>query len=217
VDRIGPKVTGLGARIRGGYVGLASAAGAAKVVMRWGVTDRHSRVKWAVLQRKIGRRPWRAIDGGLTSANVTLEPEQTNRFRVRSRDRLGNTRTSGSIEASLVVRDSDSSAWQVPGDWRQRRASGAQGGSLLVGRGSTARLRMTFLGSAMAIVAPVGPERGRLRVRIDGGTWQEVSLRRPRALQRRVVFTRRLGRATHLIEVQGLSGRTAVDALLFVR
>jgi subtilisin len=218
VDRNGPVVSELGARIRGGNVALSGRHGAASVLVHWKVTDKHSAVKSALLQRRVGRQAWRSIAGKLTSARVTLSPGQSNAFRVRARDGLGNQRTSPATSARLVLRDSDSSAWRVPADgWRRRGARGAQGGSLLAAQGTTPSLSTSFTGKAVAVVAPVGPERGKLRLRIDGGAWRVVDLRRPRSQQRRIVFSRELARGVHTLEIQGLSRKTSVDAILFVR
>lgn len=218
VDRRGPRVSSLGPRIRGD-VALAGSAGATQVYMRWDISDQFSAIRNATLQRKTGPRPWRSIKGSARSAKVTLTPGQRNRFRVRSKDSLGNQATSGVVETRLILRDSDAASWQLPASgWQRRgRVKGAQRGSLLVARGATDSLRTSFSGKSMALVAPVGPGRGKLRLRIDGGGWLEVSLKRGRVQQRRVVMTRNVGPGTHLLEVQGLSGRTAVDALVFVR
>jgi len=74
-----------------------------------------------------------------------------------------------------------------------------------------------FNGDGVALVAPIGPGRGMLRVRIDGRRWQAVDLDSPRSLQRRIVFSRRLPDGEHRIEVRGLEGRPVIDALLFTR
>jgi subtilisin family serine protease len=217
VDRRGPRVSGLAPRFRG-EVSLADAAGSAQVYVRWDIVDRFSNIRTVTLQRKPGQQGWRAIKGSQHSARVSLRPGQRNRFRVQSQDSLGNRSTSRTIEARLIVRDSDASSWQLPASgWQRRNAKGAQGGALLVANGATGSLRTTFTGRSMALVAPVGPDRGRLRLRIDGGDWIEVGLKRSRAEQRRVVLTRTLEAGTHLLEVRGLSGRSAVDALLIVR
>jgi hypothetical protein len=125
---------------------------------------------------------------------------------------------SASVETRLLARDSDSASWQLPASgWRRRGAKGAQGGSLLLATGATDSLRTSFSGKSMALIAPVGPDRGKLRLRVDGGPWEEVDLKRSQSSQRRVVKTRHVGAGTHLLEIQGLSGQTAVDAILFVR
>jgi hypothetical protein len=70
---------------------------------------------------------------------------------------------------------------------------------------------------AVAVVGSVGPRRGTFRVRVDGGAWSTVSLKRNNAGHRKVVWSRKVEPGGHLLEIQGLEGRTAIDAVLFVR
>ena len=192
--------------------------GSAQAYMRWDISDEFSNIKKTTLQRRTGQQPWRSVKGSTRSAKVSLRPNQRNRFRVQSRDSLGNKATSPVVVTRLLMRDSDSSLWQLPASgWRRGGAKDAQGGSLLLARGVTASLSTSFAGKSMALVAPVGPDRGTLRVRVDGGDWMDIDLKRSRTQPRRVVLTRHVGAGNHLLEVQGLSGRTAVDALVFVR
>ena len=73
-----------------------------------------------------------------------------------------------------------------------------------------------FRGETVAIVAPVGPTRGTIRVRLDEEPWQAVSLAGATNQQRRVVFSRRLADGPHTIKIQRASGQVAVDAILFL-
>ena len=68
----------------------------------------------------------------------------------------------------------------------------------------------------MALVAPVGPARGTLRVRLDADPWQAVSLTSAANQQRRVVFSRRLADGPHVLKIQRASGQVAVDAILIL-
>lgn len=217
VDRNGPKVRDLVPRIRDSNVAMA-ANGAAKVVLRWTVFDRLSTVKTSVLQRKTGSRPWRTVRGGSSGAKVTLTPDRSERFRVRSKDSLGNSSVSSAVSVELTIRDSDSPDWrQRASGWKTKSAKSAFGGSLLMAAGASKVLATTFQGDSVAVVAPVGPKRGVLRVRLDGGAWRDVSLEHPRALQRRIVFSRRMGSGEHTLEIQGLTRQSAVDAILITR
>ena len=72
-------------------------------------------------------------------------------------------------------------------------------------------------GKAAAIIASVGPRRGFMRVRIDGGPWRRVNTRSANAGHRKVVWTARLAPGGHTIEIQGLTGQTAIDGLLIIR
>jgi hypothetical protein len=66
-------------------------------------------------------------------------------------------------------------------------------------------------------VAPLGPGRGKLRVRVDGGEWATVSLKSGRTAHRRVVYSRIVAPGSHVIEMRRVSGRPAIDALIISR
>ncbi len=217
LDRTGPKVRDLSSRIRDSNVAMA-ANGAAMTILKWSVTDRLSTVKTSVLQRKIGRSPWRTVRGGSSGAKVTLKPGRSERFRVRSTDSLGNSSVSPTLALGLIVRDSASQDWQRPASgWKTKSAKSAFGGSLLQAAAATKSIATRFRGDSVAVVAPIGPGRGALRVRLDGGPWRDVSLEHPKGLQRRIVFSRRLGAGAHTLQIQGLTRQSAIDAILITR
>jgi hypothetical protein len=134
---------------------------------------------------------------------------------VRSIDSLGNSARSATLPVALSVRDSSSPAWRQPTrGWQARAAGAAFGGSLLLADGASGKLLTDLRGNNVAVVAPVGPRRGTFRLRVDGGSWQEVSLAHPKGLQRRIVFSRRLDDGDHSLEIRPLAGQTAIDAVL---
>jgi subtilisin family serine protease len=219
VDRSGPVIRDLAPRIRDSKA-LLSQQGAAQTYLRWDASDAVSSVAKVRLQRKIGTGAWRdAGTSGASSALVTLKPGQANKFRVKAADSLGNGSTSDVATARLSIRDSESAQWFQPatGDWRTQPATKAYGGSLLLAKGATESLATSFRGKAVALAGAVGPGRGSFRVRIDEGAWTTVSLKTKKAGQRRVVWSRELQGGPHSVEVQGLSGQSALDAILIVR
>ena len=217
VDRVGPKVRDLAARVRDDNVAMAE-NGAVKAFMSWTATDALSGVETSTLQRQIDERTWVAVRGDPGHASVTLRPGRQERFRVRSTDGLGNDSLSAPLTVGLAIRDSSSPAWRRPGGgWQAKSASSAFGGSLLVGVGRSKGLLTGFQGRVVAVVAPIGPKRGTLRLRIDGGRWKDISLNSPTGQQRSVVFSRRVEAAAHTLEVRGQSGHTALDAILVIR
>jgi hypothetical protein len=117
------------------------------------------------------------------------------------------------------VRDSGSPLWVRPaaGGWHTKKAKKALGGSLLMANKPADSLATTFRGTAFAVVAPVGPGRGKVRVRVDGGTWRVVNLKAAKAGHKRVVFSRRVNAGSHDLEIEGFTGQTAIDALLIIR
>jgi len=183
-------------------------------------SDTLSGVKSVKLQRRIGDGAWRdAGTRGTASSRVTLKRGQNNKFRVKATDGLGNKSTSKVVEARLTVRDSKSTQVLKPasGGWRTKAATKAYGGSLLLASNTTDSLVTSFYGKAVAVVGAIGPKRGSFRVRIDGGDWHTVSLKSAKAGHRRVVWSRRLEAGPHELEIQGLNGHTAIDAVLIIR
>ena len=134
---------------------------------------------------------------------------------MKATDSLANNRWSSSIGAKLGIRDSDAGQWRKPSGWSTKTVGKAYGGSILVARGATASLSTDFYGTAAAVAASVGPGRGSIRLRIDGGPWQTVSLKLSTALHRKVVWRERLPQGAHTIDIQGLCGQSTSDALLF--
>jgi len=219
VDRTGPALSNVGSRLRGGQVGLA-VSGAAQTYIQWQATDALSQVKQTLVRRKPGTQAWRIVGASNGSSyTVSLKPGQQNKFKVKATDSLGNTTLSAAFTARLSVRDSKSLQWIRPasGGWMTKSAKKAFGGSLLLATGPADSLSTSFTGKAVAVVAPVGPNRGTLRVRVDGGDWREVDLTASKGAQKRVVFSRRVENGPHVIEVQGYKDQTALDAILIIR
>jgi hypothetical protein len=149
---------------------------------------------------------------------VSLKPGQASAFRVKATDALGNTRTSQVHRVRMSVRDSASPQWQKPaGQWKKKSVAKAFGGSILLASGPTDSITTSFKGRGVAVAGSVGPARGTFRVRIDGGPWSTVSLTTPKPGHRKVAWSRVLGQGKHKLELQGLTGQTALDAILILR
>jgi hypothetical protein len=216
VDRSGPKIRDLSPRVRDDGVGMA-ANGAAQVIFRWTAADRLSAIRTSALQRQVGTGPWRTVASGAGSATVSMTPGRRERFRVRSTDSLGNSSLSKPSAVGLTVQDSGSSAWRFASTgWLTKPVKAAFRGSLLVPGAAPKALISEFRGETVAIVAPFGPARGAIRVRIDSEPWQVVSLTGAANQQRRVVFSRRLADGPHVLKIQRASGQVAVDAILIL-
>ena len=183
--------------------------GIAQTIVMWDGSDALSKVASMTLQRKAGDTAWKRV-GTTTDEHlrVSLGRGRSNLFRVNAVDSLGNKSQSSVVGARLHIRDSDSSTWTQPasGGWRNKRVKNAQGGSLLIADRPAAGLTTTFSGKSFAVVAPVGPGRGELRVRVDGGPWEVVSLKANKAVQKRVVMSRLVEDGQHLLEIRGLPG-----------
>ena len=216
VDRKGPRVSGLVARIRGGDSPL-DAGGRVPAVVSWSVQDAWSQVAQVTAQHRLGTRRWRKLDSAMNHARVSVAPGHPQRVRVRATDDLGNGTTSGTLPVRLTVRDSSSPAVVAPaGGWSSVAVAAARGGSLLVADATASSLVTDFHGTSVGLLAPIAPQRGRLRLRIDGGPWQEVDLRAPRSLQQRIVHARSVPAGDHRLEVQRVRGLVALDAILIL-
>ena len=135
-----------------------------------------------------------------------------------SRDDLGNRSRSSVRQVRLAIRDSASAKWVRPAaGWQTSSSNGAIGRSLLTTRSRTSGLTSQIEGQAFALVAPIGPGRGSLRLRVDGGPWRTVDLRARKTRARRVVYAADLPSGRHTLEIRAGSGEAALDALLLLR
>jgi hypothetical protein len=216
VDRSGPIIGTLRLAVNGKS---ASGGRSTPVRVTWSVADALGKVGRTALQRRVGNGAWREVAAGksLEKARTSVRAGQRTALRVVSRDDLGNTSRSRRRSLHLSIRDSSSIRWSSSGGWSTASSGGAIGGSLLTTRSRSGSLTTEIEGAAYAIVAPVGPRRGSLRIRMDGGPWRTVQLRAKRSHARRIVHRGSLGRGTHTLEVRVGSGIAAVDALLLIR
>jgi len=78
---------------------------------------------------------------------------------------------------------------------------------------------MTFSGRGVAIVAPVGPTRGRATVYIDGVYRGTVNFRASAGQSRKIMFsTAWTTSGTHTIELRiGTTGRVDLDGFVILR
>ncbi len=141
-------------------------------------------------------------------------------LRLRSGDAVGNWSGWVTAPATIVHTVQDSSraiAWT--GRWARTLSITASGGSTRFtgtrGRAAT----LVFRGRAFAIVAPLGPTRGRLQVWIDGVLAGVVDEHHASNVARRVIFRRSgLAAANHTVRVVvlGTVGHSRVDLDAFV-
>ena len=108
------------------------------------------------------------------------------------------------------------------GTWRKVLSSSATNGTLTASTARGASVRHTFTGRGVALVAPLGPGRGRATVYVDGRYRATVDLKAVRYHARRVVYALDLGATgSHTIELRvlGTSGRptVALDAVVILR
>jgi len=214
IDREAPDVTSSVPRITLGTGGTFD--GSATVRIRWSATDPVSGVERTDLQRRRGST-WKRVarTQGSGTVGVPLGRDSIARFRIVARDRAGNSASSPVITTRLLVRDSSGSRVTWTGPWRTRRASSAAGRSVRTARGAGAEATLRFRGRAVAVVAPLGPGKGRIDVTIDGTRVSTVDLSASRTRPRRIVFaSRALTPGDHVITVRTRKAGTELDAIL---
>ena len=73
---------------------------------------------------------------------------------------------------------------------------------------------LSFTGRSVRVVAPTGPEYGRMRIRIDGRDCGEADLHAAVRSPQQTVFSARLRGRRHTIEMICTGGLAAIDALV---
>lgn len=140
---------------------------------------------------------------------------------VRALDAAGATMARHTLRRSVRLIDDDANALRYSSAWRRRTAKGAYDGRTTTSTRTGSRVRLTFTGDQVALLATKGPGRGRVRIRVDGRTVATVDLRASKTSMRRIVFAQTVGAGTHTIEVVhlkrpgGRAGRVDIDGFLY--
>ena len=164
------------------------------------------------------------IATGDVSLALMLAPGVPCTVQATGTDAAGNVSAATPLRLALDLVDPVSSgAAGPPEGWVERPRDGAVGGSHLLAVTPGAPLEVQVAGSMVAIVAPRGPFRGRLEVRVDQGAAMLVDLYAATRTSREVVWARRLatgGGHTLTIVATGAAApgsrgrRVAIDAVL---
>jgi RNA polymerase sigma-70 factor (ECF subfamily) len=206
-----PQLSIIGARTLGnGEVG-------ARVSVDWSPADGFGPVAKERLERKVGNGTWAsgvwADAGGQLKA--AIGPDKRYRFRVRSVDEAGTAVVSPVVRAELAVRDPRSKRLALaPDDWIVRHGNVIK--RRLIATTPGASLSTEFSGSSVALVAPTGPSRGAIGVRVDGGPWVQDDLGAWVPSPRTVVFSQDLDQEHHSLDIRAEAVGVAVDAILIV-
>jgi hypothetical protein len=157
---------------------------------------------------------------GTTSALVPIAPGgPDHQLRVRAENQLGVAAESppGDAFSLAVIDDSDPSiTYGTP--WLQSSDSSAYGGKVHTTSSVNATAMMMFSGRSIAVVAPVGPADGPIKICIDAGVsvgiCTTVPLQSATAVERKVVYVSApLAAGMHSITVTSTtSSPVALDA-----
>jgi hypothetical protein len=164
-------------------------------------------------QRRLDDDAWRgasAASGGALAERLPVGSAA--RYRVRLIDGEGEAGP-WQLGPSVTprVRDDGHRAIRWSSRWRRVADPDALGGRVRQVRraGATARIRLEA--REVGIMATVGPDAGRLRIRIDGRSVRVVDLSAPKERSGTIVATLPLKAGRHTLELGALAPRTATD------
>lgn len=198
-------------------------SGRVSVAITWSASDA-SGVGAYQVQERVQGGPWRSLalsSSTATSVQVDTTPGLRHRFRVKARDKAGNS--SGWVSGvAFVPQITQSDGARLQGTWASRSDRGASGGTSSITTQTGARASLQFRGSAVAVMARTGPHMGRARVTVDGVVVAVIDLRSSLVVHRRVVYARSWaggGDHTITLEALGTGGhpRINVDAFILLR
>ena len=215
-----PPVPGL---VAGSVLGTATAP----AELAWSGTDNGSGIKEYQLQQSTNGGAYSDIvlsTKTATLATLSLDPGKTYQYRVRAQDQAGNW-SSWATSPNFTVdrRQENNKASTYKGAWNLQALATASGGYVKHAATLGAKARFFFAVRNVAWVAPMGPNRGKAEVWVDGTKVATVDLYSPETRPREMVFTKSWnssGSHTLTIKVLGkknaASGGKRVDVDAFV-
>ena len=218
VDRHKPTVKDLAATM----IADTTLGGSVAVHISWNGQDSGGTIVRYELQRQIGTDPWQAqslASPTSESADRLMELKTDYGFRVRATDDSGNIGDWTAISRRVGIRESNrpSISYSSSG-WTTLVRASASGGSLASSSAVGAFAGVTFYGTGVAWIAPVGPGKGKATVIVDGhGPGLTVDLHASTLGTKHVVFASgALTPGTHTFTVMVSSGTIDLDAILIL-
>ena len=203
----------------------------------WLTTTMNARISWAGRDRGSGLHHYSvqvSRNGGswktvtlpsrlATGVNKRLTLGSTYRFRVRARDRAGNTGAwtySGTVKPRKYDDGTSAATWST--GWSRVASAGAVGGYVRTAGVGGRTATFTFTGYAVGVLAPRVPNQGFAQVYVDGVLKATVDLSAASATPSRVVWARSWSsKATHRIRIRtlGTVGHPdwSIDAFVVLR
>jgi len=161
-----------------------------------------------------------ALGAGTRQSTRSMTIGHTYALRVRARDVAGNWSDWAEGPGFRPGISQDTSSTLVRrGTWTRFRASWMSGGTSLYSRQRGASVTRPFTGRAVALVASLGPIRGKAQIWVDGAYVGTVNLYRSVSLHRVLVYSRAWaspGRHSLRVVVLGTAGHPRVDVDAFV-
>jgi len=218
IDRHMPTVDNLAAAIIPG----TSLGGSVAVHLTWHGQDDGGTVAHYEFQRQFEVEPWQPVNlASPTSVSVDrlMELKTDYGFRVRATDDSGNVGDWTVIPRRMGIRESNRPSIQYSSSgWTTVVRSSASGGSLRTSHGVGAFAGVTFYGTGVAWVAPVGPGKGKATVIVDGhGPGITVNLHAATLGTKRIVFaSAAMDPGTHTFTITVKIGTVDLDAILIL-
>jgi hypothetical protein len=171
----------------------------------------------------------RSVDGGSFSSlatglaspalNVSLAGGHSYRYEVRARDRAGNVGPwRASATTRRLIRQDGNGYLRYSSGWHVQTSSAYSGGSVRYATRAGASVRLTFTGRSIGVVTTLAPNRGLVRLYLDGVYQATLDLGAPVAYRRLVWAHTWSSAGSHTIKlvVLGTAGRPRVDLDAFL-
>ena len=179
-------------------------------------TDKSSGIAGYEIEHRVNGGSWtgtRALSARTRSAIFYgLDLGASHGFRIRARDTVGNWSIwqpmASDVTFTSVSDRSPSISYRISWTHYSTMSGTNHSHTSSHARGATARL--VFSGRGIAVLAPRGPGRGKIRIFVDGIDRGTVDTYRSHFLPRRMVFVKTFGStATHtiVVRVEGTTGR----------
>jgi hypothetical protein len=184
--------------------------------LTWTASDAGSGLVSFVISRSVdGGAPTTVANLGAAarSLTTTMAPNRSYAFSVRAIDAAGND-TTASASLRPVLFSESTALGSYAGTWRSMAYSNAIGGKMRYATTIGASTTFRFTGREVALVAPVGPTRGTVKVYLDGVYKATVSLYATTLRARQLVLDYAWptsARHTIKLVLAGPSGRSRVD------
>jgi hypothetical protein len=227
IDRSAPTAARPKVTLRTGAA-LASTSRTTPVLanLAWGATDPGGAgVRDYDLRRSVDGGAFQdvAVDTTATSMAIALAPGHSYRFAVRARDRAGNVGAwvVGATLRPALVQDR-AGAITYAGGWSNGASTLYSAQAVRFATAAGASARYTFTGRGIALVATRGPDRGAVKVYLDGALVATIDTHAAALQFRTAVWSRTFaasGFHTLRLVVVGTSGhaRFDLDALEVLR
>lgn len=183
-------------------------------------TDPSSAIGGYEVQSSVDGGPWSgssAYGPSVRSVETTHLVGHHYQYQVRARDAVGNWSdwAPGSIVTGSISQETSGSV-AYAGTWTRYSYRYASGGTARYASSTSARARLTFSGSGVAVVGSVAPKRGSARIYVDGvyrgAYWFRSTTSRNRQTIYSIAFP---ASGSHTIELRPVgNGRIDLDAFV---